>query len=176
MVRLHTVIALAFLTCSGSLAFANSSQMVGDVGKGSSVIQEKLEKIESKIDSLESRINHYLPKPSAESEVGKNPYGDSTTRTMAGWSSKDHLTKAHVYEEQVGTLEKKIHELDDRIDRFREKPYLDTKGFRRANLRLLRGHLIHDLREATQKVVWHEKQAKKIMLSDGKKSGDKPSL
>lgn len=161
-------IALTFFTWtfSGSLSWANSSQMIGNERDVSPIIQEeliqeKLKKLEKEIQFLKSKITQNPSKSSDEIEVGENLYGDDTTQSVTGELSKDDL---EVHVRDIGALEKKILELDNRIVRLTKKPYLDPKGFKRTALKHLRDNLVHELREVTHRLV------------KASKSGDQPSL
>ena len=175
-IALTTVI----LVCSSSLALAEGGGFVSSepwsgndflaltVKEDSSMTNGgKLEILESKVKELETRIDKYLPRASRDQQSrGENPYNYETVRTMQGWSPQDHLLKAKTYHQRSEVLDGKIQKLQDRIDRFSQKPYLDTKGFKRASLKVLKDTLVQELHEATTKTAWHKAQAKKIMISE----------
>ena len=175
-IALTTVI----LVCSSSLALAESGGFVHSepwsgndflaltVKEDSSMTNGgKLEILESKVKELETRIDKFLPKTSRDRQsMGENPYNYETVRTMQGWSSQDHLLKAKTYHQKSEALDGKIQKLQDRIDRFSQKPYLDTKGFKRASLKVFKDTLVQELHEATTKTAWHKAQAQKIMISE----------
>ncbi|MDT7044056.1 hypothetical protein [Candidatus Nitronereus thalassa] len=162
----RALLTMVFFMVGSTLALADSSQLMKDQATGVQSDQKKLERLESKIQALESRINQYLPKSSTEVDLGSNPYDSDVVKRMVGWSSQDHLTKAREHQEQIDSLDNKIQNLNDRIERFNKKPYLDTKGFKRDNLKRLKGNLVQDLREATVKTAWHQEQAEKVMFSE----------
>ena len=166
MLGRKTLLTMVFFVFGSTLALAEGSHLMNGHEPGVQTNQQKLERLEAKIKALESRIDNYLPKPTSESELGSNPYAPDTVKKMVGWSSKDHLMEARAHHQTVETLEQKIQILNDRIDRFNKKPYLDTKGFKRAGLKRIKGNLVQDLREARVKTVWHKEQAEKVMLSD----------
>jgi chaperonin cofactor prefoldin len=161
-----TLFAVVFFVFGSTLALADSSQLSMMHETEAQSNYQKLGMLELKIQALESRIDKYLPKSSVEVEVGKNPYDSDTVQRMVGWSSQDHLTQAREHHAQIDALGKRIEDLDTRIERFNRKPYLDTKGFKRASLKRIKGNLILDLREATVKTAWHQSQAEKVMLSE----------
>lgn len=162
----QTLLTMVFFAIGSSLAFADTSHLMNGHENGGQTNQQKLETLEAKIKALESRIDKYLPKTSPEVKLGSNPYAPEMVKKMVSWSSKDHLMEANAHHQTVETLEQKINKLNDRIDRFNKKPYLDTKGFRRASLKRIKGNVVQDLREATLKTVWHREQAEKVMLSE----------
>jgi len=165
MLKQKFLLTLAVLASGTTLAFADSAP------NATQPTAEKLERLESKIEALESRIDQYLPKSGFEVEVGTVPYQNETVKKMVSWSSKDHLKEANAHQQKAVTLEKKIQDLNDRINRLTEKPYLDTKGFKRASLKRIKGNLMQDFRDATTKTVWHKTQAAKTMMSESTQSG-----
>lgn len=148
---------------------AYSTQTVNKAG--SAVKEEKLGLLESKLEDLEARINGLFPKSSSKSErydLEKLPYDSETVRTMQGWDSEAHLLEAKANQQTSENLENKIQKIQDRIDRFNQKPYLDPKGFKRSGLEILKGKLVQDHREADIKTAWHKAQVEKILLSESK--------
>ena len=162
----RTLLTIVFFVFGSSLALANSSHMFTGQEKGAQTNQQKVDILESKIKELEARIDKHLPSSSFETELARNPYDPEMVKKMASWSSTDHLREASTYHQRVKTLEQKKQSLNDRIDRFNQKPYLDTKGLKRDSLRRIKGSLVQDLREAKVRTAWHKAQAEKIMLSE----------
>ena len=88
------------------------------------------------------------------------------------WSVNEHVSLAKAAKNQFEGLEGQIEKLQARIDKLNKKPYLDGKGFKRQGLRLWKGKLVNELREAADKMVWHETQAKEILASQDKNTTD----
>ncbi|WP_447969279.1 hypothetical protein [Nitrospira sp. M1] len=97
--------------------------------------------------------------------AGNTPFNIENHQTMKTWSAENHVEKARVAKEKVEGLEAKIDELQTKIDKFSQKPYLDTKGFKRQGLRLWKGKLVNELRQIVDKIVWHEQQAHEMVAS-----------
>ncbi|GJL64994.1 MAG: hypothetical protein NPIRA04_36480 [Nitrospirales bacterium] len=93
------------------------------------------------------------------------PYNDEKLQSMQAWSVENHVEKAMAAKEKFENLEAQIDEVQTRIDKLTQKPYLDTKGFKRQGLRLWKGKLINELRDVADKVVWHENQAQDMLAS-----------
>jgi len=93
------------------------------------------------------------------------PYDVEKLQSMQTWTVENHVDKAKAAKEKFENLEAKIDELQTKIDKFSQKPYLDTKGFKRQGLRLWKGKLINELRQIADKVVWHETQAHQMLAS-----------
>ena len=98
---------------------------------------------------------------------------DSVNRqTLAPLSVNEHLQLADSAKSTFNDLENQIEKVQARIDKFNQKPYLDTKGFKRQGLRLWKGKLVNELKEAADKVVWHETQAKDMLAARDKQEKD----
>ncbi|WP_454060809.1 hypothetical protein [Candidatus Nitrospira salsa] len=93
------------------------------------------------------------------------PYDADKLQTMQSWTAENHVEKVRAAKETFENLEAKIDEIQTKIDKFSQKPYLDTKGFKRQGLRLWKGNLINELRQTADKVVWHENQAHEMLAS-----------
>ncbi|NKB81191.1 MAG: hypothetical protein GKS05_04740 [Nitrospirales bacterium] len=94
------------------------------------------------------------------------PYDSNRVQMMQGWTSEEHVREATAHHQKAEDLHMEIQRLQNRIDRFFQKPYLDTKGFKRSRLKHMKGHLIQAFRKATTKTVWHTRQAEKIITSE----------
>jgi len=179
MLKSQIVLAATFLAFSSSMVLAESSNTgpTGHLVEESPVSaqelktkQEKLDVLASKFEELEAKMERLFPEsflhPQGLSDLKTNPYDSQVVRTMQSWSSMDHLAEAKATQQEAEALEKKIQSLQNQIDRYSKKPHLDTKGFRRSGLEILKGNLTKELREATQKTAWHKSQASTIMISE----------
>ncbi|MEX2493532.1 MAG: hypothetical protein WD425_17410 [Nitrospirales bacterium] len=176
------VLAATFLVLGSSVVLAEDSStrpvekvnveespVLSAEAQRSKTMQEKWDFLASKYEELEAKMARLSPEESSqqeESALNKNPYDPQVDRTMQGWSSMDHLAEAKVSQQEAAILERRVQKLQNRIDEFSQKPYLDTKGFKRSGLKILKGNLTQELRETTQKTAWHTLQAKTIMLSE----------
>lgn len=177
MLKSQFLLAATFLVFGSSVVLAESANTSpkGSLSveafneQESNTRQDKLDILASKYEALEARMEKLLSDSSQRqgSDV-ENPYDPQLVQSMKGWSSMDHLAKARVSQEEAGILKKKVQKLQSRIDKYSQKPYLDTKGFKRSGLEILKGNLTQDLREATQKTAWHQSQAKTVMISESK--------
>ncbi|GJL57081.1 MAG: hypothetical protein NPIRA02_42130 [Nitrospirales bacterium] len=104
--------------------------------------------------------------------AASSPYHVEKHQAMDAWSAENHVEKARAAKEKVENLEAKIDELQSKIDKFSQKPYLDTKGFKRQGLRLWKGKLVNELRQIVDKIVWHEQQAHDMLASQGDNQED----
>ena len=175
MLKSQFVLAAMFLVFGSSVVLAESANTnsQGSLGvealneQESNTRQDKLDILASKYEALEARMEKLFSGSSQRQGSDLvNPYGSQMVQTMQGWSSRDHLAEAKTNQQDADTLKKKVQNLQNRIDTYSQKPYLDTKGFKRSGLKILKGNLTKDLREATQKIAWHQSQAKTIMISE----------
>ena len=130
--------------------------------------KSKIKNLEARIASLETQINKLFQGKAIEQGTPKavpTPYDKETIQAMDAWSSEDHLNKVQEKVVYSGELKAKIERLQERIDRFTKKPYLDTKGFKRARLNRILGNLQKELQEETAKLAWHKTQAQQTMVS-----------
>jgi len=179
---LQILLAIGILGIGNTIALADSSrfipersgievsQITNPVKESTSETQdEKLVRLESKIQALELRLNELLPSSSGQEpgmSLVSTPYPAQRVHSMLAWSSQDHLLEAQANHQKAEVLEGKIQKLQDRINRFTQKPYLDPKGFKRASLKVLKENLAQEQEEAATKTAWHNAQAKRILMSE----------
>lgn len=178
----HVILATIFVLGGGGMAQADvsSPNLEGPLGSNhhSMSVQNdtgvtedhnsQIKNLEARIASLETQMNRLfqgLAEGRETSQVRSIPYDKETIQAMAGWSSEDHLNKAQEKVVYSGELKAKIQQLQERIDRFSQRPHLDTKGFKRAGLKRLLGNLQQELQEETAKLAWHKTQAQQTMVS-----------
>ncbi|GJL56771.1 MAG: hypothetical protein NPIRA02_39030 [Nitrospirales bacterium] len=77
-------------------------------------------------------------------------------------SAQDHLNKAETLEQEIEQLAEKVITLDQKVAKYREKPYLDTKGIRRTGLKLLMGTTLHEIKTLEEQMAWHQKEASRL--------------
>ncbi|MCA9472653.1 MAG: hypothetical protein MRJ96_00605 [Nitrospirales bacterium] len=98
---------------------------------------------------------------------------DTVSRqTLEALSVDEHRRLADSAKATFEDLESQIQKVQARIDKLSQKPHLDTKGFKRQGLRLWKGKLVNELREAANKMVWHKTQAKDMLASRDKQEQD----
>ena len=183
MRRPPIVFTAIFLACGSSFALTDDSRtgpihglFAGDTlftltvhEENSTITGDQLATLESKIKSLEARMNTLFPQsPMEQHELNleDTPYDSNSVHMMQGWTSEEHVREATAHHQKAQDLYLEIQGLQNRIDRFVQKPYLGTKGFKRSRLKNLKGHLTQALREATTKTMWHTRQAEKMITSE----------
>ncbi|GJL67359.1 MAG: hypothetical protein NPIRA05_23300 [Nitrospirales bacterium] len=87
------------------------------------------------------------------------------SQAMGTWTAESHVVKAKAAKEKFEILEEEIDNLQTKINKFSQKPHLDTKGFKRQGLRLWKGKLVNELRQIADRIVWHEAQAHEMLAS-----------
>lgn len=136
--------------------------------KGVPSEQGQIENLEARIESLEMQLKglfYGVADNRETSPLKVPPYDEETIQAMNQWSSENHLSKAQEKVVYSAELKTRIQRLQDRLDRFSKRPYLDSKGFKRNSLKRLMGSLKQELREETAKLAWHKTQAEQTMMS-----------
>ncbi len=171
----HVILTTVFILGGAGMAHADVSNpnpqgTLGIANQSQAVQQEtgRVKNLEARIASLESQLNALLRGPAVSGKTPHAvpaPYDPEAIQAMNKWSSEDHLNTAQEKVVYSGELKAKIQQLQNRIDRFTQKPYLDTKGLKRAKLNRILGNLQKELQEETAKLAWHKSQAKQTMIS-----------
>ncbi len=66
---------------------------------------------------------------------------------------------ADLFEEEAIRLEAKVAHLEQRVERFTKKPYLDPKGFKRQGWARLLGVYRMEITELREQMAWHHGEA-----------------
>lgn len=77
-------------------------------------------------------------------------------------SAEAHLTHVEILEGEVTQLEEQVKNLNERAQRYKQKPYLDTKGYQRSSLKLLIGNNLSKITNLQQQIVWHREEASRL--------------
>ena len=63
--------------------------------------------------------------------AGKGAAPHLSSQAANEWAAEEHQVAANLFEEEAARLEAKVLHLEQRVERFTKKPYLNPKGFRR---------------------------------------------
>ncbi len=77
-------------------------------------------------------------------------------------NAQDHLTKAQNLEQEIEQLAEEVIRLDQKMNKFKKKPYLDTKGIRRSGLKLLIGTKLNEIKTLREQMAWHREEASRL--------------
>ncbi|HNP61774.1 MAG TPA: hypothetical protein PKM72_13095 [Nitrospirales bacterium] len=77
-----------------------------------------------------------------------------------------HLTQAQKLEQEATDLAAKVTELNQKIDKYEKKPYLDTKGFHRDGLKRIIGTTLQKVSALRGQVAWHRDEASRLATLD----------
>lgn len=127
MLRKQILLTVVIFILGCPFAFARTAQVNPHETNGQTDHQ-KVELLEAKIKALESLIDKHLPTAPLDMEPQLNS----------------------------PEVAQKIQDINDRIERFNKKPYLDPKGFKRASLKRIKGKLIQELRDTTIRTVGNQ--------------------
>ncbi len=91
-------------------------------------------------------------------KVQERPLAPSEKNANA-WTVEEHQIAADLFEETAVRLELKVRHLEQRVERFAKKPYLDPKGFKRQGWERLIGAHRSEISELREQMAWHRTQA-----------------
>ncbi len=78
------------------------------------------------------------------------------------WSSEEHLEAADLLDEDAVRLEAKVVHLQQRVERFNKKPYLDPKGTKRNEWNELIKANREEILELREQILWHHEEANRL--------------
>ncbi len=85
-----------------------------------------------------------------------------SSQTADEWSAEEHRVAADLFEEEAARLETKMAYLDQRVERFTKKPYLEPKGFRRQGWKRLMGTYRGKIADLREQIAWHQQEAERF--------------
>ncbi len=95
-------------------------------------------------------------------ETFEAPTSPSSEQIKNEWTAEEHLNAANLFEETAARLESKVGHLEQRVERYIKKPYLDPKGFKVQGWKRLMGSHRAELSELREQIAWHYGQANRI--------------
>jgi hypothetical protein len=69
-----------------------------------------------------------------------------------------HFAAIQQHKGKITGLEQNIQKLENRLAAFKNKPYRDSKGFKRQGWKILIGTWQGEIRHLQEQIVWHEDQ------------------
>lgn len=98
------------------------------------------------------RLNGVLP-----SEEKAQP-----SQVAKEWSAEEHREVADLLDEEAVRLQAKVAHLEQRVERFNKKPYLDPEGIKRQEWRALTRANREEFSELREQILWHQEEAKRL--------------
>jgi len=78
------------------------------------------------------------------------------------WSAEEHREAADLLDEEAVRLEAKVAHLEQRVERFNKKPYLDPKEIKRQEWRALIRANRAEISELREQIIWHYEEAERL--------------
>ncbi|MDH5575655.1 MAG: hypothetical protein OEY80_09245 [Nitrospirota bacterium] len=75
------------------------------------------------------------------------------------WSAEEHREAADLLHEEAVRLEDQVAHLEQRVERFNKKPYLDPKEIKRNSWKRRMGVYRAEISELYEKIAWHHREA-----------------
>ena len=78
------------------------------------------------------------------------------------WSAEEHREAADLLDEDAVRLEAKVAHLEQRVERFNQKPYLDPNEIKRQQWRALIKANREEISELHEQIIWHHGEAERL--------------
>ena len=78
------------------------------------------------------------------------------------WSAEEHREAADLLDEDAVRLEAKVAHLEQRVERFNKKPYLDPKEIKRQEWRALIRANREEISELREQIIWHHGEVERL--------------
>ena len=97
--------------------------------------------------------------PPSEEKV---PPRHLSSQAAKEWSAENHREAADLLDEEAVRLEAKVVHLEQRVERFNKKPYLDPKEIKRQEWRALIKANREEIAELREQIIWHHGEAERL--------------
>jgi len=78
------------------------------------------------------------------------------------WSAEEHREVADLLDEEAVRLEAKVVHLEQRVERFNKKPFLDPKEIKRQEWKALIRANREEISELREQIIWHHGEADRL--------------
>ena len=92
----------------------------------------------------------------------KVPPPHLSSQAAKEWSAEEHREVADLLDEDAVRLKAKVAHLEQRVERFNKKPYLDPKEIKRQEWRALIKANREEIAELREQINWHHEEAKRL--------------
>ena len=86
----------------------------------------------------------------------------SSQQAVNEWSAEEHREAADLLDEDAVRLKAKVAHLEQRVERFNKKPYLDPKEIKRQEWRGLIRANQEEISELREQIAWHHEEAERL--------------
>jgi hypothetical protein len=92
----------------------------------------------------------------------KVPPAHLSSQAAKEWSAEEHLEAADLLDEDAVRLEAKVAHLEQRVERFNKKPYLDPKEIKRQEWKALIRANREEISELREQIIWHHGEVERL--------------
>ena len=78
------------------------------------------------------------------------------------WSAEEHWEAADLLDEEAVRLKAKVAHLEQRVERFNKKPYLDPQKIKRQEWKSLIRANREEISELREQIIWHHGEAERL--------------
>ncbi len=86
----------------------------------------------------------------------------SSQQDVDEWSAEEHLEAADLLDEEAVRLTAKVAHLEQRVERFNKKPYLDPMEVKRQEWKSLIKANREEISEIREQIIWHHREAERF--------------
>lgn len=124
---------------------------------------------EARIGSYNSEISELYERIAWHHKEADRLKGVTPSEAMAQpsrvdreWSAEEHREVADLLDEDAVRLEAKVAHLEERIERFNKKPFLDPKEIKRQEWKALIQANRKEILELREQINWHHEEADRL--------------
>ena len=121
--------------------------------------KRRIDAYQAEISELYERIAWHHGEADPSSKV---PPPHLSSQAAKEWSAEEHLEAADLLEEDAVRLEAKVAHLEQRVERFNKKPYLDPKEIKRQEWKALIRANREEISELREQIIWHHGEVERL--------------
>jgi predicted nucleic acid-binding Zn-ribbon protein len=121
--------------------------------------KRRMEAYQAEISELYERIAWHHGEADPSSKV---PPAHLSSQAAQEWSAEEHQEAADLLDEDAVRLKAKVAHLEQRVERFNKKPYLDPKEIKRQEWKALIRANREEISELLEQIIWHREEAERL--------------
>ncbi len=121
--------------------------------------KRRIDAYQAEISELYERIAWHHGEADPSSKV---PPAHLSSQAAKEWSAEEHLEAADLLDEDAVRLEAKVAHLEQRVERFNKKPYLDPKEIKRQEWKALIRANREEISELREQIIWHHGEVERL--------------
>ena len=121
--------------------------------------KRRMDAYRAEISELYERIAWHHGEADPSSKV---PSTHLSSQAAQEWSAEEHREAADLLDEDAVRLKAKVAHLEQRVERFNKKPYLDPKEIKRQEWKALIRASREEISELREQIIWHHEEAERL--------------